>query len=272
MASFNKKNIVLTGAATGIGRLMALRLAEEKAHLALVDVNKPKLEQTLEDVKACGVKARAYVCDISNKEDIEKTVKAIKADFEHIDILINNAGIVKGKYIHELEYDDLKRTMDINFMGGAYLTRLILPDMMKRNQGTIANIASAMGLTGVPRMGDYCASKHAIVGFTDSLRMELKKFKCGGVKTLVVCPSGIDTGMFAGYKAPLFSPLLKPETVARKTLAAIKRKQTYLKIPFIVKLIPSMKLFPADIQDLFGGLTGLTKSMDHFTGKGAPTK
>jgi short-subunit dehydrogenase len=143
--------------------------------------------------------------------------------------------------------------------------------MMKRNQGFIASVASAMGLTGVPRMGDYCASKHAIVGFTDTLRMELKKFKYDGVKTLVVCPSGIDTGMFAGYKAPLFSPLLKPETVARKTLEAIKKERTYLKLPFIVKLIPSMKLFPATIQDVFGKLTGLLKSMDYFQGKGTPT-
>lgn len=267
MLSFNKKNVVLTGAATGIGRLMALRLAEEKANLALVDINKLKLEETLKDVKALGIKASAYICDISNKEDIEKTVTAIKADFEYIDVLINNAGIVTGKFIHELEYDDLKRIMNINFIGGAYLTRLFLPDMIKRNQGTIANIASAMGLTGVPRMGDYCASKHAIVGFTDTLRMELKKFKCDGVKTLVVCPSGIDTGMFAGYKAPLFSPLLKPETVALKTLAAIKKEQTYLKLPFIVKTIPSMKLFPATVQDFLGKLTGLTKSMDHFHGK-----
>jgi all-trans-retinol dehydrogenase (NAD+) len=271
MLSFNNKTIVLTGAATGIGRLMALGLAEEKAQLALVDINKQNLEQTLKDVKALGSNARAYICDISNKTDIEKTVGAIKADFEHIDILINNAGIVMGKYVHEMEYEDIKRTLDVNFIGGAYLTRLVLPDMMKRNQGFIASIASAMGLTGVPRMGDYCASKHAIIGFTDSLRMELKKFKYNGVKTLVVCPSAIDTGMFAGYKALFFSPLLKPETVARKTLDAIRKERTYLKLPFIVKMIPSMKLFPATIQDIMGRFTGLEKSMDHFQGKGRQT-
>jgi all-trans-retinol dehydrogenase (NAD+) len=271
MLSFNEKNIVLTGAATGIGRLMALGLAQEKAVLALVDINELNLEQTLEEVKSLGITARAYVCDISKKADIEKTMGAIKADFGHIDILINNAGIVTGKYVHEMEYDDISRTLDVNFIGGAYLTRLALPDMMKRNQGFIASIASAMGLTGVPRMADYCASKHAIIGFNDSLRMELKKFKYDGVKTLVVCPSAIDTGMFAGYKALFFSPLLKPETVAEKTLEAIKKERTYLKLPFIVKLIPSMKLFPATIQDILGRFTGLEKSMDHFQGKSSQT-
>ncbi len=271
MLSFNQQTVVLTGAATGIGRLMALGLAHEKAQLALIDINKKNLEQTLKDVKALGSNASAYICDISNKTDIEKTVGAIKADFGPIDILINNAGIVTGKYVHEMGYDDIKRTLDINFIGGAYLTRLVLPEMMKRNKGFIANIASAMGLTGVPRMSDYCASKHAIIGFNDSLRMELKKFKCDGIKTLVVCPSAIDTGMFAGYKAPFCSPLLQPETVAHRTINAIRKERTYLKLPFIVKMIPSMKLFPAAIQDILGRLTGLEKSMDHFHGKGKPT-
>lgn len=271
MESFNKQTVVITGAATGIGRLMALGLAEEKAQLALIDVNEFKLKQTLDKMQTLGNMARAYICDVSNKEDIEKTVIAIQADFGQIDILINNAGIVIGKYVHEMGYDDIKRTLDINFIGGAYLTRLVLPDMMKRNKGFIVNIASAMGLTGVPRMGDYCASKHAIIGFNDALRMELKKFKCDGIKTLVVCPSAIDTGMFAGYKAPFCSPLLQPETVARRTINAIRKERTYLKLPFIVRMIPSMKLFPAAIQDILGRLTGLEKSMDHFHGKGKPT-
>lgn len=271
MLSFNEQTVVLTGAATGIGRLMALGLAHEKAQLALIDINEFKLKETLDEVKALGSTARAYVCDISNRTDIEKTVGAIKADFGQLDILINNAGIVTGKYVHEMGYDDIKRTLDINFIGGAYLTRLVLPDMMKRNKGFIVNIASAMGLTGVPRMGDYCASKHAIIGFNDSLRMELKKFNYNGIKTLVVCPSAIDTGMFAGYQALFFSPLLKPESVAEKTLEAIKKERPYLKLPFIVRMIPSMKLFPAAIQDILGKLTGLEKSMDHFHGKGKPT-
>ena len=139
--------------------------------------------------------------------------------------------------------------------------------MMTRNAGHIVNVAAAMGHHGVPRMGEYVASKHAIVGFTDTLRMELKKYGYGGIRTLCVCPSGIDTGMFPGYKAPLLSPLLKPETVARKTLNSIKKGRTYLKIPFIVKLIPSMKLFPAPVQDVLARMTGLLGSMDHFEGK-----
>jgi len=267
MKSFDKKNVLITGAATGIGRLMSLMLADEKANLALVDINMKMLAKTQSDCAAKGVKAEVYSCDISDKKDIEGLVKKAMKDFGHIDLLINNAGIVAGKWIHEYDFDDIKKTMSVNFIGGAYLTRLILPDMMKRNEGHIVNIASAMGLVGMPRMGEYVASKYAIVGFTDTLRMELKKGGYSGVKTLCVCPAGIDTGMFPGYKSPFLTPLLKPETVARGTLKSIKKNSTYFKIPLIVKLIPSMKLFPAPVQDAIARMTGLLSSMDHFKGK-----
>ncbi len=267
MKSFEGKTVLLTGAATGIGRLMALMLAGDKAGLALVDVNAKKLEETRKACAAKGSKAVAYACDISKKKDIDAMYKKALRDFGHIDILINNAGIVKGKFVHEYDFDEIRKTMDVNFVGGAYLTRLALPEMMKRNSGHIVNIASAMGLTGVPRMGEYVASKHAIVGFTDTLRMELKRQGYRGIRTLVVCPSGIDTGMFPGYKAPLMSPLLKPETVAERTLVAIKKKKSYLKLPLIVRLIPAMKLFPAPMQDAMAKMTGLLHSMDHFEGK-----
>jgi all-trans-retinol dehydrogenase (NAD+) len=267
MKSFEHATVLLTGAATGIGRLMALMMSEERPVLALVDINKKMLEATAAECSAKGATVRTYVYDISKKKDLEDLAKKAVKDLGRVDILINNAGIVKGKFVHEYDFDDIRKTMEVNFIGSAYLTRLLLPDMMKRNAGHIVNVASAMGLTGVPRMGEYVASKHAIVGFTDTLRMELKKYGYRGIRTLCVCPSGIDTGMFPGYRAPIMSPVLKPEDVARKTLKSIKKGSTYLKLPFIVKLIPSMKLFPAPVQDVLARLTGLLGSMDHFEPK-----
>lgn len=267
MKTFNNKHVLITGAATGIGRLMSLMLADEKANLALVDINEKMLTKTRSDCSSKGVKTEAYGCDISDKKDIEDLVKKVMKDFGHIDLLINNAGIVAGKWVHEYDFDDIKKTMMVNFVGGAYLTRLILPDMMKRRKGHVVNIASAMGLVGMPRMGEYVASKFAIVGFTETLRMELKRGGYSGIKTLCVCPAGIDTGMFPGYKAPFLTPLLKPETVARETLKSIKKNKAYLKIPFIVKFIPSMKIFPVPVMDAIARFTGLLSSMDHFKGK-----
>jgi len=267
MKSFEHTRVLLTGAATGIGRLMALMMSEERPAFALVDINKKMLEATAAECRAKGATVRTYVCDVSKKKDLEALAKKAVKDLGQVDILINNAGIVKGKFVHEYDFDDIRKTMEVNFIGSAYLTRLLLPDMMKRNAGHIVNVASAMGLTGVPRMGEYVASKHAIVGFTDTLRLELKKYGYSGIRTLCVCPSGIDTGMFPGYKAPLLSPLLRPETVARKTLISIKKGRTYLKLPFIVKLIPTIKLFPAPVQDAMAQVTGLLGSMDHFEAK-----
>lgn len=267
MKSFAEKNVILTGAATGIGRLMALMMAGEKANLALIDVNVKKLEETRKECAAKGAKVKAYTCDISNKKAIDGLVKKVTKDFARIDVLINNAGMVTGKFIQEYDFEDFQKVMMVNFVGGAYLTRLILPDMMKRNSGHIVFVASAMGIVGVPRMGAYVASKHAIVGYIDTLRMELKKFGYKGVKTLCVCPSAIDTGMFPGYKAPPLSPILKPEEVARRTLKSIKSEWTYLKLPFIIKLIPLMKIFPATMVDFLAGVTGLLSTMDHFQGK-----
>ena len=267
MKSFSKKNVLITGASTGIGRLMSLMLADEKANLALADINMKMLAKTQSDCSAKGVKAEPYSCDMSEKKDIEVLVKNVKKDFGHIDLLINNAGMVTGRWVHEYDFDEIKKTMLVNFVGGAYLTRLILPDMMKRNEGHIVNIASAMGLTGMPRMGEYVASKFAIVGFTETLHMELKRGGYSGIKTLCVCPGGIDTGMFPGYKPPLLTPLLKPETVARGTLKAIKKNSAYLMIPLIVKFIPSMKIFPVPVMDAIARFTGLLSSMDHYKGK-----
>lgn len=266
MGYFENKRVLLTGAATGIGRLMALLLAEEKAVLALADINRKKLGETGRECAARGARVKTYPCDISNKKDIEALARKAGRDLGETDILINNAGMVRGRFVHEYDYDELKKTMEVNFIGGAYLTRLVLPGMMKRNSGAIANIASAMGLTGVPRMGEYVASKHAIVGFTDTLRMEMKKGGYTGIRTLCVCPSAIDTGMFPGYRPPLLTPLLLPEEVARKTLDAIRRGNSYLKLPLIVRFIPAMKLFPAPVQDIIARVTGMARSMDHFPG------
>ena len=181
---------------------MALMLADEKADLALVDINWETVRETQSECQARGTRAEAYHCDMAAKADIESMLAQVSAAFGRVDILINNAGTVVGKYVHQYEYDDLTQTMLVNYIGGAYLTRLVLPDMMSRNEGHIVNMASVIGLVAMPHMGEYVASKFAIVGFTETLRMELKKAGYPGIKTLCVCPTGVDTGLFPGYKAP----------------------------------------------------------------------
>ena len=268
MDTFRGKTVLLTGAGGGIGRCMALLLADEKADLALVDMNAEALRKTQSGCRARGARATAYHCNMGSQADIENMLAQVSDDLGPVDILINSAGTVAGKYVHEYEYDDLKQTMLVNYVGGAYLTRLVLPAMMSRNEGHIVNMASVIGLVAMPRMGEYVASKFAIVGFTETIRMELKKADLTGVKTLCVCTTGVDTGLFPGYKAPRLTPLLKPEVVAREVLKAVKKGRSHLEMPLIAKMIPAIKLLPVALQDAILTKTGFTSSMDGFKRRG----
>jgi all-trans-retinol dehydrogenase (NAD+) len=263
MKSLKGLNILITGAASGIGREMARLYAKERANLALVDINEKNLETTLKDLDLYGVKARGYKCDVSNRDEIDEAVATITKDFGQIDILVNNAGIVNGGPAHELDYAEVEKLFKVNVLGGIWLVRQILPDMMKRNSGHIVNVASAMGLAAAPLMSDYTASKFAMVGFTETIRIEMKKFNCHGVKVTCICPGAIDTGLFEGYKPPLLTPVLKPITVAEHTIMATKKNKPYVILPFMLKFVPLMKgVFPTHLYDWIVGLMGNTNSMD----------
>lgn len=266
MTSLAGKNVVITGAASGIGRLMAISFAERGANLAILDINKEKLDETKEEIEGAGFGVRivSHLCDVSEEKQIDKVVGDIKTSLGQIHVLVNNAGIAPGRWITDSTYDEIKKTVDVNLLGLMWMTRQVLPDMIASNKGHIVNISSAMGLVAVPRMSDYAATKFGVIGYSDALRMELKKLGHRGVKVTVVCPSGIDTGMFPGYKSPLLSPMLKPGEVAEKVVKAIEKDKTYLKLPFVVNLVPFIKGLPADVVDRLGELLGLSTAMDHL--------
>jgi all-trans-retinol dehydrogenase (NAD+) len=266
MKSLANLNVVITGGAAGIGKEMAMLFAKEKANLALIDIDESKLYATARELATNGTRVQTYICNVGDHREVERVCQEVTGDFGKIDVLVNNAGIVVGKPIVDATIEDLNRTMDINVIGVIWMTKQFLPAMIQRNSGHIVNIASAAGTLALPRLANYCASKFAVVGFNDSLRMEMKKYGHTGIKTTCVCPSIIDTGMFTGFKAPLLNPLLKPEAVARKIVAGVKREHTYVKLPFMVKLIPLFKLLPATVVDWIGERLGTSRAMDHFQG------
>ncbi|HDP25900.1 MAG TPA: SDR family NAD(P)-dependent oxidoreductase [Deltaproteobacteria bacterium] len=263
------KNVLITGAGSGIGRVMALDFARNKANLALVDINPEALEAVEKEVKAFGVKTGTYVCDISKRSAVAKTVKAIRKDFNQIDILVNNAGIVIGKSFVDLSLDEMHRTMDINFWGHVYFTKEFLPDMIQRNDGHLVNIASSGGLLGMTQMSDYGASKFAEVGFSESLRRELYQAGAKNVKVTVVCPYTINTGMFEGFKPLWFNPILKAEYVGQKVVEAVKKDKPYLYLPYLgVKGMLVLKLLPTALLDWSLRLVGGSRAMNGFVGRG----
>ncbi len=266
MKNLARKKIVITGGAAGLGKEMAKLFAAEKADLALLDINAVQLNQTAAEISRSGVRVETYLCNVASKEEVESVCARINQEFGPVDVLVNNAGIVVGKSLVDCSYEDIKRTMDVNAIGVIWITKQFLPSMIKRNSGHIVNIASAAGMLAIPMLADYCASKFAVVGFNDALRMEMKKFGHTGVKTTCVCPSIINTGMFTGFDPPTLSPMLEPQYVAAQVVAGVKKEKTYVKLPFMVNTIPLFKFFPSGFVDWLGDVLGTSRCMDHFKG------
>jgi len=267
MASLADKNVLITGAAAGIGKLMAGHFAREGCNLAIVDINEELLNQTKKDIEGQGAKVAASFCDVSSEQSIDDAVSSITSGFSRIDILVNNAGIVTGKLFADMTMEEFRRVFDVNIMGTAMMTKKILPQMMQRKSGQIVNIASSAGFLGMPQMAEYCASKFADIGFSDSLRLELKKAGYKDIKITVVCPYVISTGMFTGFKPLLFNPELKPEVVARKVVAATKKAKPYLFLPSYLRFLYILKVLPVGLVDRVFLLMGAGRAMENYTGK-----
>ncbi|HSV96066.1 MAG TPA: SDR family oxidoreductase [Spirochaetota bacterium] len=267
MTLLANKTVLITGAATGIGRLMAINFARERCALILVDINRKLLEETERELITLKAKVATHVCDISDRKEVDRMVKIILRQSNPVDILVNNAGIVTGKPFLELSFDEIKRTMDINFLGMALFTKHFLPGMVERNNGHVVNIASSAGLLGMPRMSDYCASKFADVGFSESLRLEMLKYGHTGVKITCVCPYVIETGMFKGFKPFIFNKPLDPQYVADTVVSAVKKNKALVMMPFSVRLIKYAKMLPVWLHDRVVLAMGAGRAMDTFIGK-----
>lgn len=267
MKSVKGKRIVITGAASGLGRLLTLACAGEKAEIALVDRNSDGLARVEEELEPFATKAKSYCCDLAIREEIKRTAAGILKDFGGVDILVNNAGIANGDSLADLSFDDIKKTIDVNLMGPIWFTKTVLPSMIQNGRGQIVNIASAAGLMGIPRLSDYCASKFGLVGFSDALRLELKGGGYKNIKVTCVCPSYIDTGMFKGAKAPILSPFLKQDVAAGKIFRAIKKEKAFLLMPWSTHTIKWARLFPTSWMDQLSNVLGLNTSMNKFVSR-----
>jgi all-trans-retinol dehydrogenase (NAD+) len=268
MTAFKGKNVLITGAASGIGRLMALVIAKEGGNLVLWDIHNENLKRLKEEITALNGNSYTYICDVSNKQTVFDTADRVKKEAGEIDILINNAGVVIGKPFLEHTPEEIEFTMNVNLMARFWVLRAFLPGMMNSGKGHIVTIASAAGILGVSKLSVYAASKFADVGFDESLRAEFKKAGID-IKTTVVCPYFIDTGMFKGVKTrfSFLLPILKPEYVAAKIIKAIKKNKKRLCMPRMVYLVPLLRVFPVSFLDAVANLLGVNSAMDPFEGR-----
>lgn len=194
MTYFASKTAVITGAASGIGRSLAIHLADRGANLALCDVDHDGLAETATILAGRDTRVFTAVVDVSRKDDIYAFANDVAAHFDQIHHVINNAGVAHTGYIEELEDETLYRVMDINFWGMVHSTRAFLPQVISSGAGHIVNISSLFGLLAVPSQGAYNASKFAIRGFTEALAMEMK-LSGHPVRVSSVHPGGIATNI-----------------------------------------------------------------------------
>ena len=266
--SLSGKQVLITGAGSGIGRLMALGAARRGAsHLVLWDLNSAAATSVAQEIKALGQKAHPMAVDVSRKSSVQSAAKKVLEKIGHIDVVINNAGVVTGKHFLDLTEKEILSTYSVNTFALYWTLQAFLPSMVERDQGRLVTIASAAGLAGSSKLTDYSGSQHAAVGFMESLRAELRD-QGSGVSTLTVNPFYINTGMFDGVKSG--SPLLPIQDQHRATeaiLGAIESPKRELLLPGMVYSVRIFRLLPPAVFDWIADAFGINKAMKTFKGR-----
>ena len=231
------------------------------------DINLVGIEATRKELGKYG-KVKGYVVDVSNNEIVNVAYRKTVEDCGEIDILINCAGIItSNKTFDQQTPEEIVKTMNINTIAPMFVARAMLPDMLKRNRGHVCTIASAGGMISNPKMSVYAASKWGVIGWSDSVRIELQEMK-SDVHFTTVAPYYINTGMFDGVKSRII-PILKPEYVAKRVIRAIERNKAFRGIPFGFHFIRFWQaILPTRVFDFFfGQVFGIYHTMDQFTGR-----
>ncbi|WP_040168063.1 SDR family NAD(P)-dependent oxidoreductase [Microbacterium gorillae] len=265
--------VLITGAARGMGELYARRaVAAGAARIALWDVDEATATALAAELSRSGTDARAYRVDVSRSEDVRDGVARTLADFDRVDVLINNAGIVRGSLFWEHDPErDIELTMRINTLAAMWLTRELLPGMIADTSRPkrILNVASAAGTLANPHMSVYAASKWAMIGWSDSVRLELGREGHRHVKVTTFCPSYVSTGMFAGARGPLLTPIMTPRQATRAAWDGMIAGRAMVTKPWTVKLAMALRgVLPTPLWDVIADrVFHVYSSMDHFTGR-----
>jgi short-subunit dehydrogenase len=268
MKQLEGKRVLITGGARGIGLAIAKRLAAEGCELVLTDLDEGLLSEAAASMPAAGGPVSTYPLDVTEGESISDLRGRVNGEQGPIDMLINSAGVVFGGAFLDVPLERHFQTYKVNVLGLVAVTRAFLPDLIARREAHIVNIASAAGFIGLPRGSTYASSKWAVVGFSDSLRQELKQQRHRHVKVSIICPSYVSTGLFEGARAPRLTRILTPERVAELTVQAVKKNRSYMLTPWLVKVTPALKgLLPTPLFELTSKLFGATSGMASWQGR-----
>lgn len=234
------KNVVITGASSGIGRATALEMARRGANVILAARRADRLEEVAAQCRALGVRATAVSTDVTKPEQCSRLAEVAGS----VDVLVNNAGFAVFDAIADAKLDDQHAMMDTNYFGTVNCTKAFLPAMLERRSGTIVNVSSIAGIMGFARMGGYCATKFAVIGFTEALRDELLD---RGVRVALVCPGTTETEFFETAErdkmpgASRLMPGVAPERVARAVCNATEDGGYRRVLPLLAQVFMQLK-------------------------------
>ena len=243
-AYFRDRTVLITGASSGIGRDIALTFAKMGARVALLARRADVLESLAAEIAEAGGEALVLAADVTRRADVRDAVDRALAHFGRIDVLINSAGIAIPDRVETMPPEDLERMMSVNLMGTLHTMQAVLPAMRAAGAGSIVNIASLAGRRGMPPLGAYCATKFAVVGLTEALRVELYGT---GIRLSLVMPGVIDTPMVHGTSSspspaaatsaeplkllPDSIPAMPPQWVTWAVIAAVVLGLTEVDVP-----------------------------------------
>lgn len=186
------KNALVTGGGRGLGKAVAVALANEGVNVGITGRNEESLKTTVAELEKLGVKAAYSVFDVEEMAQVEQGVASIASQLGSIDILINNAGVGDFGSFEEMPVETWEKVMKVNLFGVYYVAKAALPYLKQNKEGDIVNVASTAGLKGAPNMSAYCASKAAVISLSQSLMAELRKFN---IRVITLTPSTIATDM-----------------------------------------------------------------------------
>ena len=223
------KGVLITGASRGLGVQMARQFGLAGARIALAARSTEELELVRESLEAEGITAFAIPADVSSRASLEILVHEATKVLGSIDVLVNNAGVEQVYDFEKMDFDQIEQIVTVNVTGLLTLTRMVVPLMIEKGSGHIVNISSMAGLLPVPHNSVYSASKHAVVGFSRSLRLELAEHRIG---VSVVCPGFVEGGMFErwGRPAPAAAGAVSVDAVAKATLGAVINNSAEVKV------------------------------------------
>lgn len=262
------KNVLITGGASGIGKIMARKCLEKEVKNVIIwDLNEVGLNDFKTEYSEFSDKIHLYKVNISSLSEIKDAAEKVRSDVGKIDLVINNAGIVVGKYFHEHSHEDISNTLTINSAAAMHVSLEFLSEMIKENSGAICNIASSAGLIANPKMSVYAASKWAVNGWSESLRLEMKQLNYN-ISITTIMPFFINTGMFDGVKSKLL-PILEPEKTSERIIRAIENETKILAMPLPYWFIRfSQGILPLSAFDwVMQNVFGIYDTMKNFRGR-----